>query len=207
MLEKAQNKLDYSLALLSVAGGGKDNGCVINSLHQVSSSFPAKFTVSMNKENETTRALLEKGDCAVTLLSADCPESIINDFGYRSGRAADKFSAYAPQRDNAGNPYLTEHMVGRMGLKVVEKVEVDNFILFICQLTESQVLAEGGVLTLKALADRGREAPPTASVYRTVEIKGYRCTVCGYVYEGESLPPDFICPICRATADKFEEIK
>ena len=72
---------------------------------------------------------------------------------------------------------------------------------------EAEVLGDGDVLTLKAFTDRGKATPPTATVYRTVEINGYRCTVCGYVYEGESLPPDFRCPLCHAPAEKFVKIE
>jgi len=207
MLEKAQNKLDYTLALATVSDGGKDYGCIINSLHQVTSSFPAKFSVALNKENETTKHVLAAGKLTVTLLGADCPEKIVNDFGYRSGRAVDKFAGYDVKRDGAEQPYITDGMVGRISLNVVSQVEVDNFVLLVCALASQEVFSEGGVLTLKAFTDRGKDVPPAASVYRTVEIKGYRCTICGYVYEGESLPADFVCPICRATADKFEEIQ
>ena len=89
MIQKAQDKLDYTLALLSTVADGKRQGCIINSLHQVTSSFPAKFTVTLNRESETAKAVEASGMFSVTLLGADCPESIVNDFGYKSGRAGD----------------------------------------------------------------------------------------------------------------------
>ena len=113
----------------------------------------------------------------------------------------------AAETDGNGNPYLKEHMVSRIACKVVDRLEIGNFLLFVGQATEAEVLGDEKVLTLQAYTDRGKATPPTATVYRTVEINGYRCTVCGYVYEGESLPPDFRCPLCNAPAEKFVKIE
>ena len=98
-------------------------------------------------------------------------------------------------------------MVSRIACKVVDQMEIGSFLLFVGQATEAEVLGDARVLTLQAYTDRGKATPPTATVYRTVEINGYRCTVCGYVYEGESLPPDFRCPLCHAPAEKFVKIE
>ena len=159
MDNKAYQKMDYALCLLSAAADGKRHGCIVNSFHQVTSSFPPKFTVAVNKDHETC------------------------------------------------NPYLKEHMVSRIACKVVDQMEIGSFLLFVGQATEAEVLGDGRVLTLQAYTDRGKATPSTATVYRTVEINGYRCTVCGYVYEGESLPPDFRCPLCHAPAEKFVKIE
>ncbi|MBQ3103818.1 MAG: flavin reductase [Oscillospiraceae bacterium] len=207
MIQKAQDKLDYTLALLSTVADGKRQGCIINSLHQVTSSFPAKFTVTLNRESETAKAVEASGMFSVTLLGADCPESIVNDFGYKSGRAGDKFASYDVLTDKQGNPYIKDGMVGRLSFKVVDKLEIGNFMLYVAQLVENEILLPpGNVLTLNAFTNRGKATPASATVYRTVEINGYRCTVCGYVYEGESLPEDYRCPICNAPAEKFVKI-
>ncbi len=98
--------------------------------------------------------------------------------------------------------------MARVACQVVDRLEIGSFLLFVGQATEAEVLADGSVLTLEAYTDRGKATPPTATVYRTVEINGYRCTVCGYVHEAESpCPPDFLCPICHATAEKFVKIE
>jgi len=207
MNTKAYEKLDYSLALLSTAANGKRQGCIVNSLHQVTSSFPPKFTVTVSKDNETSRALETTGTFSVTLLAADCPGEIIDQFGYKSSRVGDKFAPYEVQTDGAGNPYIKTGMVSRISCKITGKLEIGNYILYVGDATEAEVLADGAVLTLQAFVDRGKAVPPQATVYRTVEIHGWRCSVCGYVYEGESLPPDFRCPICGATADKFVQIQ
>ena len=151
--KKAYQKMDYALCLLSAHADGKDSGCIINSFHQVTSSFPAKFTIAVNRENVTAAAVEQAGSFCVTLLAHDAPAALINDFGYRSGRVADKFSPYEVRRDEVGNPY--------------------------------------------------KAVPPTATVYREMVGGGFKCSVCGYIHESETLRDDFICPICRATADKF----
>ena len=203
MNSRAYEKLDYSLCLLSAAADGKRHGCIVNSFHQVTSSFPPQFTIAVNKSHETCKAVQAAGSFCVTLLAADAPESLVNQFGYKSGRAVDKFAEYDCQTDGAGNPYLTEHMVSRISCKVVDQLEIGSYLLIVGQATEAEVLGTGNVLTLKAYTARGKATPPTATVFRTMEGNGFRCSVCGYVYESETLPKDFVCPLCRATADKF----
>ena len=98
-------------------------------------------------------------------------------------------------------------MVSRISCKVVDQLEIGSYLLIVGQATEAEVLSGGAVLTLKDFTDRGKATPPSATVYRSVEVNGYRCTVCGYVYEGEGLPADFRCPLCKAPAEKFEKIE
>lgn len=207
MDRRAFEKMDYALALVSVAADDKRHGCIVNSLHQVTSSFPPKFTVALNKDHETCKAVQAAGSFSATLLASDAPKELMNQFGYKSGRGGDKFAGYEPETDGTGNPYLTEHMVAHYACKVVDQLVIGNYILFVGQITEAETLDKGSVLTLQAYSDRGKPVPASATAYRTVEINGYRCTICGYVYEGESLPPDFRCPLCNAPAEKFEKIE
>ena len=178
--KKAYQKMDYALCLLSAHADGKDRGCIINSFHQVTSSFPAKFTIAVNRENVTAAAVEQAGSFCVTLLAHDAPAALINDFGYRSGRVADKFSPYEVRRDEVGNPYLTDSMVSRVSCRVIDRLEIGSYTLYV-----------------------GQAVPPTATVYREMVGGGFKCSVCGYIHESETLRDDFICPICRATADKF----
>ena len=203
MDKKAYDKLDYPLALLSAAAGGKNHGCIINSLHQATSSFPAKFTVTVNRDNATAKAVAEAGCFSATVLAADAPEEIINTFGYKSGRAVDKFAAYAVQTDQAGAPYITEGMASRISCKVLDQLEVGNYLIYVGQVTEAEVLSDAPGLTLKAFVERGKATPPQATVYREMVGNGFRCTVCGFVYQSETLAPDYTCPICGAKAEKF----
>ena len=203
MNSKAYEKMDYALCLLSAAADGKRQGCIINSFHQATSSFPPKFTITVSKDHETYKAVAAAGSFCVTLLAADAPEDLVDQFGYRSGRVKDKFDGRDVQTDGAGSPYLKEHMVARISCKVVDQLEIGNYVLLVGQATEAETLGDGPVLTLKAFTSRGKTTPPSATVYRAMEGNGFRCSVCGYIHESETLPADFICPICRATADKF----
>lgn len=203
---KAYTSMNYALCLLSAAADGKRHGCIINSFHQVTSSYPPKFTIAVNKDHETCKAVQAAGNFCVTLLAADAPSSLVEQFGYKSGRVGDKFASYDCKTDGAGSPYLTEHMVSRVSCKVVDSLEIGSYVLFVGQAVEAEVLSGGAVLTLKDFTDRGKATPASATVYRSVEVNGYRCSVCGYVYEGEGLPADFRCPLCKAPAEKFEKI-
>jgi len=208
MNTKAYEKMNYALAILGAASDGGRRGCIVNSFHQVSSSFPARFTVTVSKDNETCRAVETAGSFCVTLLAEDCPEGVVDEFGYKSSRVRDKFAAFPSAVDGAGNPYLTEHMVSRISCRVTDKLEIGKYILFVGEATEAEVMGAGSVLTLESFTNRGKSTPANATVYRTVEVNGYRCSVCGYVYEGETPPPaDYRCPICGAPAEKFVKIE
>ena len=203
MNKKAYEKLDYSLSLISAAAEGKNHGCIVNSFHQVTSSLRAKFTVTLNKDNETTKAVLAAGSFSITLLSAEADNEIINTFGYKSGRAVDKFEGREVFTDKSGNPYIKDGMVSRISCKVVDRLEINNYILLVGEVTEAEVLGNGAVLTLKAFSERGKVSPGNATVIREMESNSYRCVVCGYIYEGESVPEDYKCPVCRAPAKRF----
>ena len=204
MDRKAYKKLNYTLALASTAAEGKNYGCIINSLHQVTSSTPAKFSVSMNNDSATCTALKKSGVLSATLLGEDCEDKIVNEFGYKSGRAIDKFASFPFETDAQGCPYLKEGMISRLSFKVVESVAVGSHTLFILEMTDAEVLADGEALTVRDFETRGKDVPPTAPVFHQLDANaGWKCTVCGYVRLAEDIPDDFICPICRAPRSKF----
>lgn len=204
MNTKAFNKLNYTMAIIGAAAAGKRQGCIVNSFVQVASSYPAKFTVSVNKEHETCAAIEAAGSFAITLLAKDCPKEVVNAFGYKSGRVGDKFASYDAKEDANGNPYITEHMVSRISCKVLDKLEIGNYILFVAEAVEAEVLSSGQALTLDDFTGAGAATPVTATVFRTLEADyGWRCTVCGYIYEGDEVPDGYQCPICRAPKSKF----
>ena len=205
MNTRAYDKLNYSLGILSAAANGKRHGCVVNSFHQVTSSFPAKFTVTVNRDNETCGALEAAGSFSFTALASDAPSDLVTLFGHKSGRVVDKFAqAETVHTDENGNPYITTGMVSRISCKIVDKLEIGRYVLFVGQATGAEVLSDGEILTLKEYSNRGKPTPAQATVYRTVEINGYQCDICGYVYEGEAPPPaDYHCPLCNAGAEHF----
>ena len=140
----------------------------------------------------------------MTLLGKDCPKDIVNAFGYKSGRVGDKFAAYDAKEDVNGNPYLSEHIVARISCKVIYRLEIGNYVLYVAEAVDAEILAEGRALTLDEFTGAGAATPVTATVYRTLDANyGWKCTVCGYIYDGDEIPEDYQCPICRAPKSKF----
>ena len=180
-------------------------GCVVNSFAQVTSNLPQKFTLTLNRDNETCKALLETGTFAVTLAGKDCPKELINLFGYKSSRVTDKYASYETFTDSQGNPFVKEGMVARVSCKVVDTMDVGRYVLFLCDGVDGEILGEGRMLTVDEFLGKGAAAvPPTATVYRTLEEVGsWVCPWCGFVYHGEKLPTGYVCPLCGCPGDKF----
>ena len=172
MNTKAYDKLNYTMAIVGAAADGKRHGCIVNSFAQVTSSYPAKFVVSVNTEHDTCSAIEAAGSFAVTLLAKDCPKEIVNAFGYKSGRVGDKFAAYEAKEDAAGNPYLTEHMVARISCKVVDKLAIGKYLLFVGDATEAEILSDGQVQTLDDFTGAGAATPPRYSVHWRLIMAG-----------------------------------
>ena len=207
MNRKAFSRINYGLFIVGAELDGKPQGCIVNSLHQVTSSMPFKFSLTVNKSNETFKAIEAKGSFAATVLAKDTPKDLVNLFGYKSGRVVNKFDGFDVERDGAGNPYVKDHALARFSCKVVEKLDLGTYMLYIAEATEAEVLGEGPALTVDDFKNDGGSTPPTATVVRTLEgNEGWRCTICGYVAEKETLPDGYQCPICRANKDKFVKL-
>ncbi|MBS5589683.1 flavin reductase [Lawsonibacter sp. OA9] len=207
MNRKAFSRINYGLFIVGAELDGKPQGCIVNSLHQVTSSMPFKFSLTVNKSNETFKAIEAKGSFAATVLAKDTPKDLVNLFGYKSGRVVNKFDGFDVERDGAGNPYVKDHALARFSCKVVEKLDLGTYMLYIAETMEAEVLGEGPALTVDDFKNDGGSTPPTATVVRTLEgNEGWRCTICGYVAEKETLPDGYQCPICRANKDKFVKL-
>ena len=207
MNRKAFSRINYGLFIVGPELDGKPQGCIVNSLHQVTSSMPFKFSLTVNKSNETFKAIEAKGSFAATVLAKDTPKDLVNLFGYKSGRVVNKFDGFDVERDGAGNPYVKDHALARFSCKVVEKLDLGTYMLYIAETMEAEVLGEGPALTVDDFKNDGGSTPPTATVVRTLEgNEGWRCTICGYVAEKETLPDGYQCPICRANKDKFVKL-
>lgn len=207
MNRKAFDRINYGLFIISAAGEGQPQGCIVNSMHQVTSSNPFKFSLTVNKSNETYKAIVAGGTFAATVLAKDTPKELVNLFGYKSGRVVNKFDGFDVETDGSGNPYVKDHALARFSCKVVDQLDLGNYVLFIAETTEAEVLGEGPALTVDEFKNGGGTTPATATVYRTLEgNEGWRCTICGYVAEKETLPDGYQCPICRANKDKFVKV-
>ena len=129
MNRKAFNRINYGLFIVAAAADGKRNGCIVNSLHQVTSSSPYKFSLTVNKSNETFKTIEAAGSFAATVLAKDTPKDLVDLFGYKSGRVVDKFEGFDVQTDEAGNPYVKDHALARISCKIVEKLDLGTYML------------------------------------------------------------------------------
>ncbi len=205
MDRKVLEKMNYGVFVLGTQSQGKRVGCVVNSFAQVTSNLPQKFTVTLNRDNDTCRALLESGSFSVTLAGKECPKELVDLFGYKSSRVVDKFANYQTETDSLGNPYVTEGMVAQISCKVLDTMDVGRYVLFLCEGVDGKILSDGRMLTVDEYLGKNKTAaPPTATVYRTLEeVGGWVCPWCGYVYTGETLPDGYVCPLCRCPGEKF----
>lgn len=205
---QAFDKLSYGLYLITSEADGKAAGCVVNTFGQVTVT-PVQVTVAIHKDNQTTQTILDSGKFAATVLSESATMELIGRFGFQSSRDIDKFAGFATARDTNGMPYVTEQCAARFACTVVNKIDLGTHILFVARVDDWAVVDDVPPLTYRDyhFVKKGL-TPPKASSYRPPEEKvtGWRCTVCGYVYEGETLPPNFKCPVCGLGEEVFEKI-
>lgn len=202
-------KLNYGLYVISAMDGTHAAGCVVNTLTQVTAE-PARVTVAVNKGNATAEAIRNAGYFAASVLTEDIPMDTISLFGFRSSREVDKFAQVSYGVDDHGTPYLNEGVNARFACKVLECWDVGTHLLFLAEVTDCEVLSSARSMTYAFYHTvRKGLTPPKASSYQKTQPKstgGWRCTVCGYIYEGEDLPADFVCPVCKQPASVFEKI-
>lgn len=224
MLDKhAFHSLSYGLYIISARDkDGRAVGCIANTFQQVSSE-PPNASVSLNKENVTTQAILETGRFDVSVLSTDATMDLIGRFGFKNSYEIDKFEGIFCSEDSCDIPYVTQDCIDMFSVVVKETVDVSTHIMFIGEVVEAEVFGEGEPLTYsyyhtvlkgktppKAVSYIKEETPEPASddaCPGAGEVRyGWQCTLCGYIVEMEELPPDFVCPICGAGPELFERI-
>lgn len=194
-------KLTYGVYFLSARDGEKDNACIINTAIQVANN-PTRISVAAIKGNLTHDMILKTGQMNISALSEKAPFELFKRFGMQSGRDADKFADFEEvSRSENGLYYLNKWVNAFMSLKVVDSVDLGSHTLFIGELVDGEVLSEETSCSYAYYQSTIKNA-----AQKQDEKKGWRCKICGYVYEGDELPADFICPICKHPADDFERI-
>lgn len=193
-------KIGYGLYVVTSNDGKKDNGLIVNTVTQVTNT-PNRIAVTINKENYSHHIIKQTGIMNVNCLSIDAPFSVFEKFGFKSGRNYDKFENYEPNRSDNGLIFLPRHINSFMSLKVEQYVDLGTHGMFICSITEARVLNDLETMTYTYYQDNVKPKPVVEGK------KGYVCKICGYVYEGEELPEDYICPLCKHGAVDFEPIK
>ncbi|MGN0155407.1 MAG: flavin reductase [Lachnospiraceae bacterium] len=199
MNSKVMNKLSYGLFVLTAKDGEKDNGCIINTAAQVTTS-PNRIIVTVNKDNYTHDMIMKTKEFNVSILDESASFDTFKHFGFQSGRDTDKFAEITFARAENGIAYLTKECNGYISGKVMDTIDLGTHTMFIADVTDGDVLSENASATYAYYhANIKSSAKP-------VEKKGFICTICGYIYEGDTLPADFVCPICKHGAEDFKPL-
>lgn len=203
MNDKAMQKLSYGLFVCTARNGDRDNGCIINTALQVASE-PNTIAIALNKLNFTHDMIMESREFNVSILSEDATFDTFRHFGYQSGRDVDKFAEIEFRRAENGVAYIDSAATNAyLSGRVKETVDLGSHTLFIADVTAGEVLSDVPSATYAYYFANIKPAPEASG---DAPKKGWICTICGYIYEGEELPPDFICPICKHPASDFRKL-
>ena len=192
-------RIGYGLYVVTSNDGKKDNGLIVNTVTQLTDN-PNRVAVNINKANYSHHIIKQTGILNVNCLSVDAPFSVFQNFGFQSGRTADKFEGWDPIRSDNGLIILPKYINAVISLKVDQYVDLDTHGMFICSVTEARVMNDRETMTYTYYQNNVKPRPQTEGK------KGFVCKICGYIYEGDELPDDFICPLCKHGAADFEPI-
>ena len=200
----AIQKFSYGLFVLTARSGDKDNGCIINTAAQLTSS-PNRINIAVNKANFPHDMILNTGVFNISVLAEDTSFDTFKRFGFASGKDTDKFEGFLENTARSANGllYVTAGTNAFMSAKVIEAHDYGSHTLFVAELTEAEVLRDEPSVTYAYYFEHIKPKPQPKI---EEEKHGYVCKICGYVYEGDTLPPDFICPLCKHGAEDFEKI-
>ena len=200
MNTQALFKIGYGLYVLTANENGKDNGCIINTVMQVTAD-PCQIEIAVNKSNYTCEMIQRTKKFNVSILDEGTSFDVFKNFGYQSGRTVDKFANFFDtKRSPNGVLYITKNTNAFMSAYVKQEVDLGTHILFIAQLVEAEVLSDKSTVTYEFYQKNIKPQPQTTAK------KGWRCKICGFIYEHEELPADYICPICKHGAVDFEKL-
>lgn len=203
MDKKAMYKLSYGLFVLTSAFEGRDSGCIINTGIQVTSE-PNRISIAVNQGNFTKELVEKSGKFNLSILSESASFETFQHFGFQSGRDVDKFAAYSHCKRSAnGLYYVTAGTNAYISATVEQTIDLGSHMLFIAAVDDMEVLSNDPSATYAYYQSQIKPQPAQKS---SAGKTAWRCTVCGYIYEGEELPADFICPLCKHPASDFEKI-
>lgn len=189
--------IGYGLYVVTSNDGARDNGLILNSVMQVTSS-PERVAVAINKCNYSHDVIKKSGIMTVNCLSVDAPFKVFGAFGFVSGRDKNKFEGCSPLRAENGLAVLPKYINAYISLRVIDYIDLGTHGLFIADVTESKVVSDKETMTYTYYQNKVKPKP------KTEKKRGYICTVCGFIHDEDELPEDFICPICGHGASDFE---
>ncbi len=196
-------KISYGLYVLTASEGDKDNGCIINTLSQLTSS-PMQISVTVNKANYTHDMIKRTGKFNVSVIDKNAPFELFKHFGFQSGKDTLKFGTpesykFQPCYAENGVLYVKAYANAFMSGKVVKEIDLGTHTMFIAEMTDGEVISDVPSMTY---AQYHAEVKPKPEKPKKA---GWVCKICGYVYEGDKLPADFVCPVCKHGAEDFEK--
>jgi flavin reductase (DIM6/NTAB) family NADH-FMN oxidoreductase RutF len=195
---KALFNISYGLFVLVAREGDKDNGCIVNTVTQVAEE-PLTVGISVNKKNLTHDMILRTGLLNICILTEETPFKVFQHFGFQSGRNVNKFQDCAEEyRSENGLLYLPKYTNAFISGQVSHAIDMGGHTLFLAAVKEAQILGDKPSVSYTYYQKNIKQVPPAK--------KGWRCKICGYVYEGDELPKDFICPLCKHGIEAFEKI-
>ena len=200
MDERVLQKLSYGLFVCTAKENDKDNGCIINTVTQVAEN-PIRIAISVNKQNYTHDMILATQQFNVSILSEGATFDTFKHFGFQSGRNVDKIGAVEFKRSANGIVYIEKETNAYISGKVIKSIDLGTHTMFIAEVVDGQVLDETPSATYAYYFAHIKPKPEAP------KQKGWVCKICGYVYQGDPLPPDFICPLCKHPASDFEPIQ
>ena len=196
---KALFNIGYGLYVITSNDGSRDNGLIVNTVSQLTSD-PQRIGVCINKANYSHHVIKQTGIMNVNCLDVSAPFNVFQNYGFQSGRTADKFAGVEELRSDNGLRFLPMYINSFMSLKVLEYLDLGTHGMFICDLTEARVMSDKETMSYTYYQKNVKPKPDTEGK------KGYVCKVCGWVYEGDPLPDDIVCPLCKHGAADFEPI-
>jgi len=191
--------IGYGLYVVTSNDGRKDNGFIVNSVNQVT-NVPNRVAVTINKENYSHYVIRQTGKMNLNCLSVDAPFALFEKYGFCSGRNVDKFADVDVLRSDNGLVFLPRHINSFLSLEVEQYVDLDTHGMFICTVTEARVISNAESMTYAYYHSHVKPQPATEGK------KGFVCKICGWVHEGDTLPEDIVCPLCKHGAADFEPI-
>ncbi|MCF0137852.1 MAG: flavin reductase [Oscillospiraceae bacterium] len=203
MDKKALYNLSYGVFVLTTKSGDKANGCITNTCMQVANS-PVRVAISVLNTNYTCDLLKESGVFALSLLDETATFDTVKHFGLQSGRDTDKLEGLELTEDCNGVPFWTKQSCGVLSCKVLEKQDLGSHTMFIAEVVDAVLTSDKAPLTY---ADyQSKVKPKKQAPKQEKKIKGWRCKICNYFYEGSVLPEDYLCPLCGHDKDDFEPV-
>ena len=193
-------KIVYGLYVLSANDGEKDNACIINTVMQVTSN-PCQISIAVNKQNYTNQMKKKTKKFNISVLSENTKFEIFKHFGFQSGANVNKFEHFNDvKRSPNGLYYITKDTNAYFSAYVKQEIDLGTHNLYVAQLVASEILSQVPTVTYDYYQKNIKPKP------EQTKKSGWRCKICGYIYEGEDLPSDFICPWCKHGVEDFEKI-